>query len=119
MLAESHSQDSRVSNCNLWLDIFCFYAFVWKVKNRIFFRGVLGGGAILKHEICSRDKFGIALLKYNFRKSIEDDCIRRVIHYISLNISQKISIEELTKLASIRQTTFLNYLNSTNKGNIF
>ena len=49
-------------------------------------------------------------LKYNFRKSIEDDCIRRVIHYISLNISQKISIEELTKLAGIRQTTFFKLL---------
>ena len=45
-------------------------------------------------------------LKHNFRKSIEDDCIRRVINYISLNISQKISIEELTKLAGIGQTTF-------------
>jgi len=49
-------------------------------------------------------------LKYNFRKSIEDDCIRRVINYISLNIIQKISIEELTKLASIRQTTFFKLL---------
>ena len=49
-------------------------------------------------------------LKYNFRKSIEDGCIRRVINYINLNISQKISIEELTKLAGIRQTTFFKLL---------
>jgi len=49
---------------------------------------------------------GMALLKHNFKKSIEDDCIRKVINYISLNISQKITIEELTKLAGIGQTTF-------------
>jgi len=53
---------------------------------------------------------GMALLKHNFKKSIEDDCIRKVINYISLNISQKITIEELTKLAGIGQTTFLNSL---------
>ena len=75
-----------------------------------FFSGSVGDRGILKLDNCSCDKFGIALLKYNFRKSIEDDCIRRVINYISLNISQKISIEELTKLAGIGQSTFFKLL---------
>ena len=49
---------------------------------------------------------GMTLLKYNFENSIENDCIRKVIDYIRLNINQKITIEELTKLAGIGQTTF-------------
>lgn len=49
---------------------------------------------------------GMSLLKLNFENSVEDDCIRKVINYISLNISQKITIAELTKQAGVGQTTF-------------
>ncbi|RFN57799.1 helix-turn-helix domain-containing protein [Marixanthomonas ophiurae] len=49
---------------------------------------------------------GIELLKNSFEKSIPDANIRKVTSYIRHNIGQKLTIESLTNMAGMGQTTF-------------